>query len=156
MELKFAVKTLTTLYRHSTDLHESNNNSHNEKQPIINPRRIVKQAMRGVRFAATTTTTALGNVASEIAGRWVHPLREKVGILKGFQLRLATKLTPSHGPDSARVREQIKACTPISHTANFVYLDSMDFSLPVASSSPSANQAGITWSFRTFLASSLL
>ena len=69
MEQKFAVKTLTTLYRHSTDLHESNNGSHNEKQPIINPRRIVKQAMKGVRFAATTTTTALGNVASEIAGR---------------------------------------------------------------------------------------
>ena len=68
MEQKFAVKTLTTLYRHSTDLHESHH-SHNEKQPIIDPKRIVKQAIRGVRFAATSTTTALGNVASEIAGR---------------------------------------------------------------------------------------
>ena len=28
--------------------------------------------MKGVRFAATTTTTALGNVASEIAGRCDH------------------------------------------------------------------------------------
>ncbi|KAI0000574.1 Mechanosensitive ion channel-domain-containing protein [Russula vinacea] len=67
-EQKFAVKTLVTLYRHSTDLPESHDHSHNEKQPIINPKRIVKQAIRGVRFAATTTTTALGNVASEIAG----------------------------------------------------------------------------------------
>jgi hypothetical protein len=70
-EQKFAVKTLTTLYRHSSDLHESRSHQYNEKQPVINPKRIVKQAIRGVRFAATTTTTALGNVASEIAGRWV-------------------------------------------------------------------------------------
>lgn len=67
-EQKFAVKTLTTLYRHSTDLHERNHPYGGEKQPMINPKRIVKQAIRGVRFAATTTTTALGNVASEIAG----------------------------------------------------------------------------------------
>jgi hypothetical protein len=71
-EQKFAIKTLTTLYRHSTDLPETGY-SQNEKQPIINPKRFVKQAIRGVRFAATTTTTALGNVASEIAGRWVQP-----------------------------------------------------------------------------------
>jgi hypothetical protein len=70
-EQKFAVRTLTTLYRHSTDVHESRGHPHDEKQPMINPKRIVKQAIRGVRFAATTTTTALGNVASEIAGRWV-------------------------------------------------------------------------------------
>lgn len=71
---KFAVKTLTTLYRHSTELSESHVNSHSEKHLMINPKRIVKQALRGVRFAATTTTTALGNVASEIAGRWAHPV----------------------------------------------------------------------------------
>jgi len=72
---KFAIKTLTTLYRNSTDLPESRGISpNNEKQPLADPKRFVKQAIRGVRFAATTTTTALGNVASEIAGRWVGPV----------------------------------------------------------------------------------
>jgi hypothetical protein len=68
---KFAVKTLTTLYRHSTELAE-NPDSGIEKHAAINPTRFVKQALKGVRFAATTTTTALGNVASEIAGRCAH------------------------------------------------------------------------------------
>ena len=42
----------------------------NVKQPIDEAKKIFKKAMRGVRAVATTTTTALGNVASEIAGRW--------------------------------------------------------------------------------------
>ena len=36
----------------------------------------MKKALKGVRAAATTTTTALGNVASEIAGRRVLSLSE--------------------------------------------------------------------------------
>ncbi|KAL0955922.1 hypothetical protein HGRIS_002114 [Hohenbuehelia grisea] len=69
---KFAVRSLVTLYRHSSDIpgrsdtlrdrqaHKANNS--------INPKRFFKRAMKGVRMAATTTTTALGNVASEITG----------------------------------------------------------------------------------------
>ncbi|KAI0305411.1 hypothetical protein B0F90DRAFT_1808688 [Multifurca ochricompacta] len=68
---KFAIKTLTTLYRNSTELPENPDeprDSQAEKRLVLNSRRLVKQALKGVRFAATTTTTALGNVASEIAG----------------------------------------------------------------------------------------
>ncbi|KAI0280986.1 Mechanosensitive ion channel-domain-containing protein [Russula aff. rugulosa BPL654] len=92
-EQKFAVKTLTTLYRHSSDLHESHNHPYNEKQPLINPKRIVKQAIRGVRFAATTTTTALGNVASEIAGSSVlQPNSPQAMVQTALQSASKTKL----------------------------------------------------------------
>ena len=72
---KFAVKALTTLYRNSTEQPENPDEPYDpraEKRLTVNPKRLVKQALRGVRFAATTTTTALGNVASEIAGRCDH------------------------------------------------------------------------------------
>ncbi|KAI0261195.1 hypothetical protein BGY98DRAFT_1104496 [Russula aff. rugulosa BPL654] len=62
----FAIRTPTTVYRHSTDLPESPSRPF---EPVINAKRIVKQAIRGVRFVAPTTTTALGNVASKIVGR---------------------------------------------------------------------------------------
>ncbi|KAI0268803.1 hypothetical protein BC834DRAFT_923155 [Gloeopeniophorella convolvens] len=68
---KFAIKTLTTLYRNSTELPEHPDQaptSPADRRLTLNPRRFVKQALKGVRFAATTTTTVLGNVASEIAG----------------------------------------------------------------------------------------
>ncbi|KAI0051242.1 hypothetical protein FA95DRAFT_1485872 [Auriscalpium vulgare] len=68
---KFAVKTLTTLYRHSSEMPGRSDTLHDTraaKRATRSPRQFVKQALRGVRFAATTTTTALGNVASEITG----------------------------------------------------------------------------------------
>ncbi|KAI0318281.1 Mechanosensitive ion channel-domain-containing protein [Amylostereum chailletii] len=69
---KFAVRVLTTLYRHSSDIpgrSDTLKDSHvRGKSATLNPRKFVKRALKGVRFAATTTTTALGNVASEIAG----------------------------------------------------------------------------------------
>ncbi|TFY54037.1 hypothetical protein EVG20_g9871 [Dentipellis fragilis] len=68
---KAAVRTLVTLYRHSKDIPgRSENNGDNlaNKRASLNPRRFFKRALKQVRFAATTTTTALGNVASEIAG----------------------------------------------------------------------------------------
>ncbi|KAF7967435.1 hypothetical protein HWV62_34337 [Athelia sp. TMB] len=72
---KFAVKVLVTLYRNSNDIPgrsdtltaahaHKNANSHD-------PRRFIRQALKGVKLAATTTTTAFGNVASEIAGQSV-------------------------------------------------------------------------------------
>ncbi|KAA1474278.1 hypothetical protein DENSPDRAFT_840858 [Dentipellis sp. KUC8613] len=68
---KAAVRTLVTLYRHSKDIpgrSEGNGDNIANKRASLNPRRFFKRALKQVRFAATTTTTALGNVASEIAG----------------------------------------------------------------------------------------
>lgn len=68
---KFAVRVLSTLYRHSHDIpgrSDTLKDSHHEKRPSIDPKRFFKRALKGVKVAATTTTTALGTVASEIAG----------------------------------------------------------------------------------------
>ena len=68
---KVAVKVLVTLYSHSSELerNESVKANGNLRQPMDEAKKIFKRAIKGVRAAATTTTTALGNVASEIAGR---------------------------------------------------------------------------------------
>jgi hypothetical protein len=65
-EQKFAVKCLVLLYRNSVDTGEADTLRTGEKG--VDPRRFIKKALKGVRAAATTTTTAFGNVASEIAG----------------------------------------------------------------------------------------
>ncbi|PFH51489.1 hypothetical protein AMATHDRAFT_142246 [Amanita thiersii Skay4041] len=67
---KFAVKSLVTLYRHSSDIPGRSDpiGAGHTKSPSVNPKRLLKRLRDGVRMAATTTTTALGNVASEIAG----------------------------------------------------------------------------------------
>ena len=69
---KFAVRALVTLYRHSINTPGRIDplQSSTQKGMSVNPGRIFKKLRHGVRMAATTTTTALGNVASEIAGRW--------------------------------------------------------------------------------------
>lgn len=69
---KFAVKTLTFLYRFSSDIpgrSDTLRDARGTDRGTASPKRFFKRAMKGVRFAATTTTTVLGNVASEIAGR---------------------------------------------------------------------------------------
>lgn len=66
---KFAVKVLVTLYRHSSDIPGRSDTfiaSHAAEKR--QSRYFIKQALKGVKIAATTTTTAFGNVASEIAG----------------------------------------------------------------------------------------
>lgn len=66
-----AVKILVLLYSHSSELpgrSDTLKDRDAQKQPA-DPRKLIKKALKGVRAAATTTTTALGNVASEIAGR---------------------------------------------------------------------------------------
>ncbi|KAJ8488665.1 hypothetical protein ONZ45_g13873 [Pleurotus djamor] len=68
---KFAVRTLVTLYRHSQDIPNRSDTFREKthaKNVSINPSRLLKKALKGVKMAATTTTTAFGNVASEIAG----------------------------------------------------------------------------------------
>lgn len=93
---KFAVKALTTLYRNSTELLENPDGPHDsrgDKRPTVNPRRIVKQALKGVRFAATTTTTVLGNVASEIAGSsLLQPNSPQAMVLTALESANKTKL----------------------------------------------------------------
>jgi hypothetical protein len=69
---KFAVRTLVTLYLHSSDIPGRSDTLTGAAGPrglATNPKRFFKKLGRGVRMAATSTTTALGNVASEIAGR---------------------------------------------------------------------------------------
>ncbi|EKM54463.1 uncharacterized protein PHACADRAFT_258317 [Phanerochaete carnosa HHB-10118-sp] len=68
---KFAIQVLSTLYRYSHDTpgrSDALTDCHPEKKPSIAPKRLFKHALKGVKVAATTTTTALGAVASEIAG----------------------------------------------------------------------------------------
>lgn len=76
---KYAVKVLVTLYRYSTNTSGRTDVLTEEsetKGSFVNPKRVFKKITKGVRMAATTTTTALGNVASEIAGRYVICFRE--------------------------------------------------------------------------------
>ena len=72
---KFAVKVLVTLYRNSNDIPGRSDTltaAHAHKSANSHdPRRFIRQALKGVKLAATTTTTAFGNVASEIAGQSV-------------------------------------------------------------------------------------
>ncbi|KAH9948995.1 Mechanosensitive ion channel-domain-containing protein [Amylocystis lapponica] len=70
---KYAMRVLVTLYQHSSDIPWRSDTLHaghvgNKRMTGVNPRKLIKKALKGVRYAATTTTTALGNVASEIAG----------------------------------------------------------------------------------------
>lgn len=58
---KFAVKALVTLYLNSSDTGRSD--TLDTKANFINPKKLFKRALKGVRVAATTTTTAFGNVA---------------------------------------------------------------------------------------------
>jgi small-conductance mechanosensitive channel len=67
---KFAVKVLVTLYSKSRDIPGRTDTlrTHNAVRNRDPTTRLIKQAIKGVRVAATSTTMALGNVASEIAG----------------------------------------------------------------------------------------
>ncbi|KAL1942695.1 hypothetical protein VTO73DRAFT_4935 [Trametes versicolor] len=71
---KFAVRVLVTLYQHSTDIPwradtlRDGGATDPKRKSTFNPQKVFKKALKGVRSAATTTTTVLGTVASEIAG----------------------------------------------------------------------------------------
>jgi hypothetical protein len=78
---KFSIKVLTLLYRNSRDIPGRNDTLSSkavggtkDKRMSVDPRRLLKRALKGVKFAATTTTTALGNVASEMTGRSVFTI----------------------------------------------------------------------------------
>lgn len=68
---KFAVKVLVTLYRYSSNFlgrSDTLNATNATTSQPLQLRRIFKEALKGVRIAATSTTTVFGNVASEITG----------------------------------------------------------------------------------------
>ncbi|KAJ6625628.1 Mechanosensitive ion channel-domain-containing protein [Mycena sp. CBHHK59/15] len=65
---KFAAKSLVTLYRNSKNVAQPDALHTTSTKDHLNPKQFLKKALRGVRSAATTTTTAFGNVASEITG----------------------------------------------------------------------------------------
>jgi hypothetical protein len=68
----FAIQVLVTLYRNSRDILGRTDtlisSAYPPKSEPLNASRIFKQALKDVRVAATTTTMAFGNVASELAG----------------------------------------------------------------------------------------
>lgn len=70
-EQKIQTSCLTTLYKHSSDIPgRSDTLKDGQTGPAaINPKKLLKGVLKGVKGVASTTTTALGNVASEIAGR---------------------------------------------------------------------------------------
>jgi len=66
---------MVTLYQHSKDIADRTDTFRDggvsNKRASVSAARFFKKALKGVRYAATTTTTAFGNLASEITGRWV-------------------------------------------------------------------------------------
>ncbi|KAF8326601.1 Mechanosensitive ion channel-domain-containing protein [Cantharellus anzutake] len=63
---KAQVECLVTLYKHSDRLHALQNTQ--PSNGAISPAKLLKRILKGVRRTAETTTTAFGNMASEIAG----------------------------------------------------------------------------------------
>src|SRR5258705_8250972 len=75
---KFAVRGLTTFYPYSSvipsDLGTPRGTRQGERN-TISPRKLFNGAIKGARTAENITTTALGNVVSEITGRSEHRVR---------------------------------------------------------------------------------
>ncbi|KZT41490.1 hypothetical protein SISSUDRAFT_981708 [Sistotremastrum suecicum HHB10207 ss-3] len=70
-EQKEARKILVTLYQHSSDIPDRDDtwkDATSSKANLLDPGRLLKRALKGFKDVAQTTTTAFGNVASEIAG----------------------------------------------------------------------------------------
>ena len=74
-EQKFNIKCLATLYINSHDIPGRNDtlkdSDSGRTKASQMPKRAIRAALKGLREAAQTTTTALGNVASEMAGQSV-------------------------------------------------------------------------------------
>ncbi|KAG8953472.1 hypothetical protein FRC04_002314 [Tulasnella sp. 424] len=70
-EQKMNIKCLVILYANSSDLPDRTDtlkDGEASKGPIVNPKKIFKNVLKGFRGVAEGATTALGNVASEITG----------------------------------------------------------------------------------------
>jgi hypothetical protein len=71
-EQKVKTKCLVVLYAHSRDVpgraDTLNDGIRSLTSNVVNPKKLLKNVLKGVRGAAETTTTGLGNVFSEMAG----------------------------------------------------------------------------------------
>jgi hypothetical protein len=74
-EQKIQTACLTTLYKYSSEIPGRNDTLKDGQAngpSVINPKKLLRGVIKGVKGVASTTTTALGNVASEIAGRYTY------------------------------------------------------------------------------------
>ncbi|KAG9013647.1 hypothetical protein FRB90_005819 [Tulasnella sp. 427] len=70
-EQKMNIKCLVILYANSSDLPDRSDtlkDGDTTKGPAVNPKKILRNVLKGFRGVAEGATTALGNVASEITG----------------------------------------------------------------------------------------
>ncbi|KAG8685940.1 hypothetical protein FRC11_009802 [Ceratobasidium sp. 423] len=70
-EQKIQTACLTTLYKHSSEIPGRSDTLKDDQArgpSTINPKKLLRGVIKGVKGVASHTTTALGNVASEIAG----------------------------------------------------------------------------------------
>ncbi|KAG9046286.1 hypothetical protein FS837_004683 [Tulasnella sp. UAMH 9824] len=70
-EQKVNIKSLVILYANSSDLPDRTDtlkDGEPSKGPVVNPKKIFRNVLKGFRGVAEGATTALGNVASEITG----------------------------------------------------------------------------------------
>ncbi|CAE6448905.1 unnamed protein product [Rhizoctonia solani] len=70
-EQKIQTACLTTLYKHSSEIpgrSDTLKDNQSAGPSVINPKKLLRGVIKGVKGVASHTTTALGNVASEIAG----------------------------------------------------------------------------------------
>ncbi|CAE7191361.1 unnamed protein product [Rhizoctonia solani] len=68
---KIQTGCLTTLYKHSSEIpgrSDTLKDNQSAAPSVINPKKLLRGVIKGVKGVASHTTTALGNVASEIAG----------------------------------------------------------------------------------------
>ncbi|KAJ6499283.1 Mechanosensitive ion channel-domain-containing protein [Mycena sanguinolenta] len=79
---KFAVKSVVTLYTNSRNVGRADALQSDATTSVLKPKNFLKRALKGVRYAATTTTTAFGNVASEITGSSVLQPNSPQSIVK--------------------------------------------------------------------------
>ncbi|CAE6471545.1 unnamed protein product [Rhizoctonia solani] len=70
-EQKIQTACITTLYKHSSEIpgrSDTLKDNQSSAPSVINPKKLLRGVIKGVKGVASHTTTALGNVASEIAG----------------------------------------------------------------------------------------
>lgn len=70
-EQKLQIRSLVTLYINSHDIPGRRDTLTENSFGSRDPRKAIKKALKGLKNAAQTTTTALGNVATEISGQSV-------------------------------------------------------------------------------------
>ncbi len=135
---RFAVAVLSTLYRHSTDIPGRSDTLKDgpaeHKRMSVDPKKFFKKALKGVREVATTTTTALGTVASEIAGSSVLQPNSP-------QAKVQTALESAN---KSRLVCFVNTRKPLRITYSCVFVDSSRVACITHSPSPMLNTSRFT------------